>query len=356
MVKKHPLNHTSKMGTCEHSSIRTAAIRRTAWATAVTFLMMLIEIVVGELSGSMALLADGWHMATHVFALGLSCVAFYLSRRFASDRRFVFGPSKIEGLASFSSALLLGVVGLWMILESIARLLVPVLVDFSTALIIAIVGLWVNLICVLLLHQKTGIFGFKHSDVHAERSEENSAQHGVTHPMIEDGCSEKNNSAFVENLNLKAAYLHVLSDAVTSLLAILALLVGHLTGISQFDTVVGFVGAALVLIWSRSLLKQSLQWILDLRSAPELEEIIWQRLLRVSKQMQDRATADVTVVDVKLWMLSSGRYGIIVVLSEAQPLQLSCYRQQLQNIPQLEFVAIEVFSKRVDVDGTPHFE
>ncbi len=309
---KHHHSHTQH----RYNSGNPIAMRRTAWATLISLLMMVGEITAGYITGSMALLADGWHMATHVLALGLSWLAFVFSARLADDERFAFGTGKLEVLASFVSALLLLAVGLWMGLESVARLLAPTEVRFMDAMVVAVIGLWVNLVCALLLHQKVGghahVGGHSHGHAHSHghphaHQHDHAHQHSHAHLDGHDHPTEA--APKVENLNLKAAYLHVLADALTSILAIVALLFGQVTGLPQVDSLMGLVGAVMVVVWARGLLSQS-AWLLLDAQAPE-------SLRRQVGELVNQQAPSARIAELKLWQIASGRYACNLVLSDA---------------------------------------
>ena len=223
--------HTSNLG----------AERKTRLAVWLTAVMMVAEVAGGWYFNSMALLADGWHMSSHALALGLSLLAYAAARRYAGDRRFAFGTWKIEILGGYSSALLLlGVAGL-MAFQSVERLLVPGQIHYDEAILIAVAGLAVNLICAWLLRDD------HHHDHH----------HHHHH-----------------DLNLRSAYLHVMADAATSVLAIAALLAGKFWGASWLDPAMGLVGALLVALWARGLLRDTGRVLLDAEmDAPVVAEI-----------------------------------------------------------------------------------
>ena len=216
------------------------AERNTLRAVVITAVMMVVEIVGGYLLNSMALLADGWHMSSHALALGLSVGAYALARRLADDRRFAFGTWKIEVLGGYSSALLLGVVAALMLFQSVERLFVPGVIHYNDAIAIATVGLAVNLTCAWLL--RGGHHGHDH-------------HHGHTH--------DPHDHAHHHDINLRSAYLHVVADAATSVLAIGALVGGKFLGAAWLDPAMGIVGAALVANWAWGLLKQSGGILLD---------------------------------------------------------------------------------------------
>ena len=236
--------HTSNLG----------AERKTRLAVWLTAVMMVAEVAGGWYFNSMALLADGWHMSSHALALGLSLLAYAAARRYAGDRRFAFGTWKIEILGGYSSALLLlGVAGL-MAFQSVERLLVPGQIHYDEAILIAVVGLAVNLICAWLLRDD-------HHHDHHPHSHDHHHHHPPHHHHHPD-------------LNLRSAYLHVMADAATSVLAIAALLAGKFWGASWLDPAMGLVGALLVALWARGLLRDTGRVLLDAEmDAPVVAEI-----------------------------------------------------------------------------------
>lgn len=214
--------------------------RAVAWITAA---MMMVEIWAGWRFNSMALLADGWHMSTHALAIGLSAVAYAIARRYADDPRFVSGTRKIETLAAYSSALLLLGVAATMIGSSVEALVAPRAIAFGEAMVIATVGLVINVVCALILGAAHGHGPHDHRDGHAY-------------------------SHAPPDLNLRSAYLHVLADAATSVLALVALAAGKFEGWNWLDPAMGMVGATLVAAWAYGLLKDAIRVLLDLEPAP----------------------------------------------------------------------------------------
>ncbi len=314
----------------QHYQGNALATRRTAWATGVSFVMMLVELVAGYVTGSMALLADGWHMATHVLALGLSLVAFLMTQRLANDRRFAFGSGKLEVLASFVSALLLLAVAIWMGMESVARLLHPVDVQFSEAMVVAVIGLWVNLICALLLHQKSGSHVHHHGHGH---SHGHAHGHAHSHSHAHETALKEVSS---ENLNLKAAYVHVVADAATSVLAILALLIGQFSGLRQIDSLIGLLGAFLVAFWAKDLIRQSASVLLDMQAPDALLADVEAALKEVD--------ASVQITQLKVWLVASGRYACNVVLKAEFVFSSSVYRERLSRLEYLDVITVEAAS------------
>ena len=215
---------------------------RTRWVLALTLLTMVAEVAAGWWTGSMALLADGWHMGTHALALGVAVFAYGLSRRHARDPRYAFGTWKIEVLGSFASALALGLVAIGIVAESAMRLWRPEPISAFDALVVAGLGLAVNLVSAWLLHGAHGGHGHGHGHAHDHH-----------HPDHAHGT----------DLNLRAAYVHVLADAVTSLFAIAALLGAVWFGWTWLDPVVGLGGAVVIGVWAVGLLRQSAVVLLD---------------------------------------------------------------------------------------------
>jgi cation diffusion facilitator family transporter len=260
------------------------AERRTRIAASVTAVFMVVEIVAGFWFGSMALLADGVHMATHVGALGLAAGAYFLARRHAQNTRFTFGSGKFGDLAAFASAIALAILAVGVIAESVERLFDPVTVRYGEALPIAAIGLAVNLISALILQTP-------HSHGH---------DHGHDHAHAHDhGAHDHHDN------NLRAAYVHVLADAATSLLAILALAVGWVWGIWYLDPLVGIVGAFVIASWAYGLIRASGLVLLDAEDDPQLAR-------EIRAMIEDNMNARVS--DMHLWRLGPGHRGLIVSL------------------------------------------
>lgn len=279
------------------------AERRARLATLLTAVFMVVEIAAGLAFGSMALLADGVHMATHVGALGLAAAAYWLARRHAENERFTFGSGKFGDLAAFASAIALGIAGLAVAAESIGRLLSPVSVAYGDALVIAALGLAVNLVCAFIL-----------SDGHAHARHHDHA-HGHDH-------------------NLRAAYLHVLADAATSVLAIVALAAGLLYGITWLDPIVGIVGACVIGSWAVGLVRDSGMVLLDAADDPELAN-------EIQRTIEDEMGA--RVADLHLWRLGPGHRGLILSLVSPNATTSGKIKSALRTrYPALSHVTIEV--------------
>jgi cation diffusion facilitator family transporter len=274
---------------------------RTRFVVYLTAAFMVVEIVAGLLFGSMALLADGVHMATHVGALGLAAWAYWMARRHAKNRYFTFGSGKFGDLAGFASALILGIIAIGIGFESVTRIYEPVPIQYLEAMIVAALGLGVNIASAVMLH-----------DDHDHADE---AGHHHDH-------------------NLRAAYVHVLADAATSLLALAALGLGAAFGWSALDPIVGVLGAVVISRWAVQLVKQTSLVLLDVEDHPELAGDI-RKTLEQELGLQ--------VADLHLWRLGPGHRGLIVSLVSAAP----CTADEIKNVLRarhtgLSHVTIEV--------------
>jgi cation diffusion facilitator family transporter len=283
-----------------------AGERRTWIVVAITAVTMVAEIVAGLLTGSMALLADGWHMATHVVALSIAGLAYLLARRWSRDERFAFGTWKIEVLGAFSSALLLAVVAIAVIVESLTRLFQPAPINFVPALAVAGIGLAVNLASAWLL---------------AERGHEHDHDHDRHHEHA------------AHDLNLRSAYAHVLADAATSVLAIVALAAGLWLGWLWLDPVMGLVGAGLIAWWARGLLADSARVLLD----REMEEPLVGRIRAAIE-----SDGDAEIADLHVWRVGRASHAAILTVVAHEPLAPDVYRARLGSIESLMHVSVEV--------------
>ena len=280
--------------------------RRTWIVVAITAVTMVVEIVAGLVTGSMALTADGWHMATHVFALSIAGVAYLLARRWAGDERFAFGTWKIEVLGSFSSAMLLGVVAIAMVIESVRRLFSPEAIQYVPALVVAIAGLVVNLVSAWVLAEP--VPAHAHGDGHED--------HHHHH-----------------DLNLRSVYAHVLADAFTSVLAIGALLAGLWAGWGWMDPLMGIVGAAVIGWWAKGLIADSARVLLDREmDAPVVREI----------RSAIESDADAEIADLHVWRVGRASHAAVITLVAEEPLSPETYRARLAAIPSLVHVSVEV--------------
>ena len=288
--------------------------RRTRVVIAITGVMMIVEITAGLLSHSMALLADGWHMSTHVTAFLITAIAYHFTRRHASDIRFSFGTAKIGVLGGFASAVILSVVAFLMAGESVHRLFVPLAIHFNEAIGIACIALIVNLVCALLLKED-----HHHSHDHA------GGHHHHTHD---------------HDLNLRAAYLHVLADAFTTLLAIVALTSGKFFGWSWLDPVVGLVGSGVVFSWAYGLLRDTSGILLD--RTPVTSDLPEE--IRRAVESDD----DSIVTDLHVWQVGAGKFAAIVSIVAHEPKSCEEYRELLREHEELVHITIETQHCRED--------
>jgi len=283
--------------------------RSTRRVMALTLGMMVIEVTAGIAYGSMALLADGWHMGTHAVALGITALAYYFARRHADNPRFSFGTGKVGELGGFASAVVLAVVALIMAVESVQRLITPQTIRFNEAIAVAVAGLIVNLVSAYMLQ-----------DRHAHGQAGGPAHH--------------------RDHNLKAAYLHVLADALTSVLAIAALLTGKAFGWVWMDPLMGIVGAAIITRWASRLMLDTGKILLDRDVDPRVVTEIAARI---------EAEADNRVADIHVWRLSTHSLAVIVSIVTHLPRPPAHYKQLLAGLPEIEHVTVEV----IPCEGEP---
>ena len=287
------------------------AERNTRWAVLLTVVVMVAEIIGGVLFNSMALLADGWHMSSHALALGLSLLAYAAARRFARDGRFTFGTWKIEVLGGYTSALCLVAVAGLMLYHSVQRLFAPVPIHYDQAILLAALGLVVNLVCAFLLRD---------SPDHHHGHEQHDHEH-QDHDHHQD-------------LNLRSAYLHVLTDAATSVLAIVALTGGKFWGADWLDPVMGLVGAGLVGIWAFGLLRDTGRVLLDAEmDAPVVAEIV---------EVIEQGPVAAEIVDFHVWRVGRGKYACILSLLVEEQVEPEQFKERLSVHDELVHVTVEV--------------
>ena len=272
---------------------------RTRLVIALTLLMMVAEVAGGIVFGSMALLADGLHMATHAGALALAAAAYALARRHLHNPRFTFGTGKVGDLAAFASAVSLAIVALLIGWESLERLASPVRINFSEAIAVASAGLIVNLISAWLLHQ-----GHQHGD-HQHHQQDH---------------------------NLRAAYFHVLADALTSVLAIAGLVAGSVYGWVWIDPAVGILGALVITRWSIGLMRETGAVLLDAVDDPDLPVAIRAAL----------ETEDDRVTDLHVWRVGPGHSAAVMSLVSHRPASPETYKARLSHLAALCHVTVEV--------------
>ena len=288
-----------------HSAER--GTRAVMWITAT---MMVVEIIAGWWYNSMALLADGWHMSSHTVAIGLSAFAYAAARRYARDPRFAFGTWKIEILAGFSSAMFLMGIAVLMVVGSVERIFSPQSIHYQEAMIVAAIGLVVNVVCALIL----GGAQDHHHDHHDEH-------HGHHH----------------HDMNLKSAYLHVIADAATSVLAIIALAGGWIFGWSWLDPVMGIVGAILVATWAKNLIAETGKVLLDCEmDHPVVNEI------REGIESETRP-GSTRVTDLHVWRVGKRSYACAVsVVTHDRTLTANSLREFLAEHDEIRHVTVEI--------------
>jgi cation diffusion facilitator family transporter len=286
---------------------------RTRIVLVLTLVMMVAEIAAGWVFGSMALLADGWHMSTHAAVLGIAVAAYSYAKRHAANTSYTFGTGKVGDLAAFTSAILLGVVALLMGIESIARISNPVAIAFNEAIVVAVIGLAVNLVSAWLL-----------KDDH---------QHGQDHDEAPHDHHHDEHHHHHRDHNREAAYAHVLADALTSIFAIVALTAGLLWGLNWMDPAMGVLGAVIIAKWSWSLMRSSGRVLLDATPTGVTA-------LAVRKAIEGDGESRVT--DLHVWRIAPGQLAAVLTIAARRPQSAAQYRARLAGIQSLGHTTIEV--------------
>jgi len=312
--------------TCHHpiqTQTNPLAEKNTLRAVILTALMMVLEIVGGWYYNSMALLADGWHMSSHVVALGLALFVYVIARKLAQDGRFSFGVWKIEVLGGYTSAILLLLVAVAMFYQSAERLINPAQIHYNEAIALAIVGLLVNLICAWWLKD-----GHQHGHEYHHHGHDHDHHHGDGHTHHHEHAHGH------QDLNLRAAYLHVVADAATSVLAIIALFGGKLLGANWLDPVMGIVGGILVAVWALGLLRTSGRALLDAEmDAPVVEEI---------REVIAASPVPAEIRDLHVWRVGRHQYACVLSLIPQANTDAEFFKQQLQVHEELVHITIEI--------------
>jgi cation diffusion facilitator family transporter len=289
-----------------------SAERKTLIVFTITMSTMMLEIVFGWIFNSMALFSDGWHMLTHATALGISLLAYILARKQAENLNYVFGTWKIEILGAYTSAIFLGMVGIFVLIISVIRFFKPAEISYLNALLVAFLGLLVNMVSVAILRIEP-----EHSHEHHHNHNGDSHHHS--------------------DLNLKSAYLHVLADAMTSIFAIFALLGAYLLHWNWLDPMMGLVGAFLILRWTISLVKETSGILLDREAQSDI---------KVSIKSAIEGDGDSRVSDLHLWRVAQNRFSCILSLVALNPAPLNAYKERLKNIDEISHLTIEINSCR----------
>jgi len=294
---------------------------RTLIVIVITAVMMVVEISTGIAFGSMALLADGMHMASHALALGINYFAYIYARRHAHDPRFSFGTGKVNALGGFSGAILLAIFAIMMAWESVERLISPTEIAFNSAIIVAIIGLVVNGGSVFILG----------GDHHHDHGDGHNHSHGHSHSHDDHDHSAHEHHHHHDH-NLRSAYLHVLADALTSVTAIIALLAAKYFGWIWMDPFMGIVGSLLVAKWSIGLLKQTSRTLLD-HQAPE--EVV----NSVRHKIEEDGHSHIT--DLHVWSIGTNQFGVILTVASKSPLAAEDYRARL-DLNQFPHTTVEI--------------
>lgn len=282
--------------------------RRTYYVLILTAITMIVEIIAGNVYGSMALLADGWHMGTHVAAFMIAIFAYRYARKHADNPAFSFGTGKVNVLGGFASAVALAVVAFMMFAESVQRIFEPHVIQFNQAIIVASIGLLVNIVSAWLLKDS-------HSHSHNHATDDHNHDHDH------------------HDHNLRAAYAHVLTDALTSVLAITALIVGKYLGWNSFDPIMGIVGSIIIIRWSYGLIKETSPLLLDASIAEDY------KLLITTAIEED---ADNQIADIHVWKIGANDYAAIISIVTHVPNTTDHYKALLKDFDKLSHITIEI--------------
>jgi cation diffusion facilitator family transporter len=302
--------HLTEIQRWQHSHYfnqeKKSAERKALFVVLLTLSTMLTEIIAGWIYNSMALLADGWHLSTHATALGISLIAYILARKYADDKRFAFGTWKIEILGAYTSAILLGIVGLFVLGVSIERIFKPMKIIYDYALIVAVVGLIVNVVSALIL------------------------QYDHDHPNHND---QEHHHHHKKDLNLQSAYLHVIADALTSIFAILALLGAKYYHWNWLDPFVGIIGSFLIFRWTFMLIKDTSSILLD----KEMDSLIIKEITEIIE-----SDGDSKISDLHFWRVAQNKYACILSIVAKNPCSIITYKNKLKRIDELVHITVEI--------------
>ncbi|WKY56858.1 CDF family Co(II)/Ni(II) efflux transporter DmeF [Vibrio sp. SNU_ST1] len=300
--------------------------KRTFYVLLLTVVTMVVEIVAGTIYGSMALLADGWHMGTHAAAFGITLFAYRYAKKHAESERFSFGTGKVSVLGGYTSAIALGIVALLMLVESVHRLFNPQAIQFNEAIIVACIGLTVNVVSMFLL-------GDHHHDHGHEHGHDHSKSHGHSHSHDHDSDHNHKHGEHHHDHNLRAAYMHVLADTLTSLLAIVALLFGKFYGWNWLDAAMGMVGAFVIAKWTMNLMKQTSPILLDENIDQDYRDSVTETL-----------TPYASITDFHMWKVSGHHYSAAITLESNSDKTVSEYKQMLSKFDKINHLTLEVHS------------
>ncbi|TWD32560.1 cation diffusion facilitator family transporter [Vibrio crassostreae] len=294
--------------------------KRTFYVLLLTVITMVVEIIAGTIYGSMALLADGWHMGTHAAVFGITLFAYRYAKKHADSERFSFGTGKVSVLGGYTSAIALGIVALLMLVESVHRLFNPQAIQFNEAIIVACIGLTVNVVSMFLL----GDHNHNHNHNH---------DHGHSHSEHKGHSHDNQHDGHHHDHNLRAAYMHVLADTLTSLLAIVALLFGKFYGWNWLDAAMGMVGAVVIAKWTMNLMKQTSPILLDENIDQDYRDSVTETL-----------TPYASVTDFHMWKVSGHHYSAAITLESNSDKTVSEYKQMLAKFDKINHLTLEVHS------------
>lgn len=330
---RHPSCETERHARHPHDfgqGRKQRAETRALWVTLLTLVTMVAEVIGGWLTASMALLADGIHMAGHALALGLAAAAYYLARRHAGNRRLSLGSGKIGDLAAYTSALFLGASTLWLVAESIQRLLHPQPLMAAEAMAVAVAGLVVNLLSAWLL---AGGHGHAHHHGHAHGQHDDEHHHEHDHCDAHGHADAGHDHGPRQDNNLRAALVHVIADAVTSVAAIVGLLAAWLWGWQWLDPAIALVASLVILRWAVGLLRQTGAVLLDAEGPDGLRGQVRERL---------ESVAGTRVVDLHLWSVGQGAWTLVASVVSHAPASPADYRARLHGLAGIHHPIIEV--------------
>lgn len=310
--------------------------KRTLYVLILTLTVMVVEIVSGSIFGSMALLADGWHMGTHAAAFCITLFAYRYARKHAHSDKFSFGTGKVSVLGGYTSAIVLGVVALLMMVESISRLFNPQAIQFNEAIIVAFLGLAVNVVSIFLLgdhhhHDHSHSDSDSHSHAHHESQSHDHTYHDSHLEQHGDSHTHANNLHKPHDHNLRAAYMHVLADALTSVLAIVALIFGKFYGWHWLDAVMGMVGAVVISKWTWGLMAQTSPILLDENIDQHYRQSIEKALAPYAK-----------VQDIHIWKISGDHYSAAISLSNQCNKTVTEYKALLAKFDKIHHLTLEL--------------
>ncbi|MBE8556342.1 CDF family Co(II)/Ni(II) efflux transporter DmeF [Vibrio cyclitrophicus] len=308
------------------SSHNSQGEKRTFYVLLLTVVTMIVEIIAGTIYGSMALLADGWHMGTHAAAFGITLFAYRYAKKHAESERFSFGTGKVSVLGGYTSAIALGIVALLMLVESVHRLFNPQAIQFNEAIIVACIGLTVNVVSMFLL-------GDHHHDHGHEHGHNHSKNHDHSHSHDHDSDHSHKHGEHHHDHNLRAAYMHVLADTLTSLLAIVALLFGKFYGWNWLDAAMGMIGALVIAKWTMNLMKQTSPILLDENIGDDYRQSITEALASYA-----------IVTDFHMWKVSGHHYSAAITLESNSDKTISEYKQMLAKFDKINHLTLEVHS------------